>query len=88
MLINSVQITCESHLSSLDFLIFDKISAGVVPEFGTLITFILYSNAFFNPLREMAELVTQVQSAIASWNRIHKILMMLSIYSFFFEIKN
>ena len=58
----------------IQILIFDKIGAGSAPEFGALITFILYSNSFFNPLKEMAELFSQFQTSIASWTRISKIL--------------
>lgn len=58
----------------IQILIFDKVAAGQVPEFGTLITFILYSNSFFGPLRELGELFSQIQTGIASWSRINKIL--------------
>ena len=58
----------------IQILLLDKIAAGVMPEFGSLLTFILYANIFFNPLKEMAELFAQVQTAIASWTRINKIL--------------
>src|SRR5690606_19548953 len=40
----------------IQILIIDKYMAGQMPEFGTLITFILYSNSFFGPLRELGEL--------------------------------
>ena len=58
----------------IQLLIIDKVSVGMIPEFGTLITFILYSNSFFSPLRELGDLFTQIQTAIASWGRISKIL--------------
>jgi ATP-binding cassette, subfamily B, bacterial len=58
----------------IQILIFDKISQGAAPEFGSLLTFILYSSAFFTPLRELGELFTQLQTGIASWTRILKIL--------------
>lgn len=58
----------------IQILIFDKFAAGQMPEFGTLITFILYSNSFFGPLRELGELFSQMQTAIASWTRINRIL--------------
>lgn len=58
----------------IQILIFDKVSMQQMPEFGTLITFILYSNSFFGPLRELGELFTQMQTGIASWTRINKIL--------------
>lgn len=62
----------------IQILIFDKFAAGQIPEFGSLITFILYSNSFFNPLRELGELFTQLQTGIASWTRINKILRLES----------
>jgi len=58
----------------IQILILDKIALRSMPEFGTLITFILYSSSFFNPLKEMAELFSQVQTGIASWTRINSIL--------------
>lgn len=62
----------------IQYLLIDKIAAGQMPEFGSLLTFILYANLFFNPLREMAELFSQMQTAIASWGRIIKILSLES----------
>lgn len=62
----------------IQILIFDKVAGGVAPEFGTLITFILYSNSFFSPLKELGELFAQMQTAIASWTRINKILKLQS----------
>lgn len=59
---------------AIQFLIFDKIAANQMPEIGSLLTFILYSSAFFNPLREMAELFSQIQTGIASWTRIYNIV--------------
>ncbi len=58
----------------IQLLIFDKINAHTMPEFGSLLTFILYSNTFFNPLKELAEIFSQVQTAIASWSRIYTLL--------------
>jgi len=58
----------------IQILIIDKLQAGLTIEFGTLLAFILYSSTFFGPLKEMAELFTQVQVAIASWSRIFTLL--------------
>ncbi|MEO6728764.1 MAG: ABC transporter ATP-binding protein [Candidatus Dojkabacteria bacterium] len=59
---------------SIQILIIDKLQMGVAPEFGTLLAFILYSSTFFGPLKEMAELFTQVQVAVSSWSRIYTLL--------------
>lgn len=61
-------------IGGIHILILDKVYAGQMPEFGTLLAFILYSNTFFGPLKEMAELFTQMQVAIASWSRIFTLL--------------
>ncbi|MCA9380812.1 ABC transporter ATP-binding protein [Candidatus Dojkabacteria bacterium] len=58
----------------IQILLIDKIQMGAAPEFGTLLTFILYSSSFFNPLKEMGELFSQLQVAIASWSRIYRLL--------------
>lgn len=58
----------------IQILLIDKIEAGQAPEFGTLLTFILYSSSFFNPLKEMGELFSQLQVAIASWTRIYRLI--------------
>ncbi|MFS8131432.1 MAG: ABC transporter ATP-binding protein, partial [Candidatus Dojkabacteria bacterium] len=58
----------------IQILILDKLQAGITPEFGTLLAFILYSSTFFNPLKEMAELFTQFQVAVSSWSRIYTLL--------------
>lgn len=62
----------------IHILILDKISAGVMPEFGTLLTFILYSSTFFGPLKEMADLFSQLQVAVSSWSRIYSLLRLES----------
>jgi len=62
----------------IQLLILDKISLHSIPEFGTLITFILYSNSFFTPLKEMGELFSQFQTAAAGWTRITRILRLTS----------
>jgi ATP-binding cassette subfamily B protein len=61
-------------IGGIQILILDRIAAHGTVEFGTLLTFILYSNTFFGPLKEMAELFTQLQVAIASWSRIFTLL--------------
>ena len=43
---------------------------------GLLISFILYANNFYNPLRQLAALWASLQAALASWDRIHDILVM------------
>ncbi len=65
-------------IGSIHILILDKFAAGQAPEFGTLLAFILYSSTFFGPLKEMAELFTQIQVAIASWSRIFTLLRLES----------
>jgi ATP-binding cassette subfamily B protein len=65
-------------VTGIQLLIIDKFTAGQMPEFGTLLTFILYSSSFFGPLREMGELFTQMQTSIASWGRINKLLRLQS----------
>lgn len=62
----------------IQILIFDKLAIGAMPEFGSLLTFILYSNSFFGPLREMGDLFAQLQTGIASWTRINRILKLES----------
>ncbi len=53
------------------------ISAG---EFtiGLLISFLAYANNFYNPLRQLASLWANFQTALASWDRVHEILVMES----------
>ncbi len=62
----------------IQLLIFDKVATQQMPEIGTLLTFILYSNSFFGPLRELGELFSQFQTAIASWTRIYRLLRLES----------
>jgi ATP-binding cassette subfamily B protein len=45
---------------------------------GFLISFFMYANSFYDPLRQMAALWASFQLAIASWDRISKILSMES----------
>lgn len=41
---------------------------------GLLISFLSYSNNFYNPLRQLAALWASFQQAMASWDRVHEIL--------------
>ncbi len=43
---------------------------------GLLISFLSYANNFYNPLRHLAALWASFQSALASWDRVHEILVM------------
>lgn len=43
---------------------------------GLLISFLSYANNFYNPLRQIAALWANFQTALASWDRIHEILLM------------
>ncbi len=43
---------------------------------GLLISFISYANNFYNPLRQLAALWASFQAALASWDRVHEILIM------------
>ncbi len=43
---------------------------------GLLISFIAYVNNFYNPLRQLAALWANFQAALASWDRVHEILVM------------
>ncbi len=43
---------------------------------GLLISFLAYANNFYNPLRQLAALWASFQSALASWDRIHEILVL------------
>lgn len=51
------------------------ISAGHF-TIGLLISFLSYSNNFYNPLRQLAALWASFQTALASWDRVHEILVM------------
>jgi ATP-binding cassette subfamily B protein len=46
--------------------------------FGLLISFLTYISRFYDPLRQMANLWTTFQVALAGWDRIHAILLMRS----------
>ncbi len=41
---------------------------------GLLVSFVIYTTRFYDPLREMARLWATLQSALAAWDRIGKIL--------------
>ena len=43
---------------------------------GLLIGFLSYANNFYNPLRQIAALWSNFQTALASWDRVHEILLM------------
>lgn len=43
---------------------------------GLLISFLAYSTNFYNPMRHMAALWASFQAAMASWDRVHDILVM------------
>lgn len=43
-------------------------------EFGTLISYVLYVDRFYSPLRIMASLFAQLQTALAAWSRISELL--------------
>ncbi len=43
---------------------------------GLLISFLAYANNFYNPLRHLAALWASFQTALASWDRVHEILVM------------
>ncbi len=43
---------------------------------GLLISFLAYANNFYNPLRQLAALWANFQTALASWDRVHEILVM------------
>lgn len=43
---------------------------------GLLISFLSYSNSFYNPLRQIAALFTSLQTALASWDRVSEILLL------------
>ncbi len=51
----------------------DMIQSGEV-TFGTLASFILYVDRFYQPLRIMAQLFTSIQTSRAAWTRISRIL--------------
>ncbi len=43
---------------------------------GLLISFLAYASNFYNPLRQLAALWASFQAALASWDRVHEILVM------------
>lgn len=45
---------------------------------GLLISFLSYANNFYNPLRQLAALWANFQTAMASWERVHEILVLES----------
>jgi ATP-binding cassette subfamily B protein len=53
----------------------ELISAGNF-TIGLLISFLAYANNFYNPLRQLAALWANFQTALASWDRVHEILVL------------
>lgn len=47
-------------------------------EFGTLISYILYVDRFYSPLRIMTSLFASIQTSLAAWSRISNILALES----------
>ncbi|PKM89338.1 multidrug ABC transporter [Candidatus Falkowbacteria bacterium HGW-Falkowbacteria-2] len=45
---------------------------------GLLISFLMYANTFYGPLRQLAALWASLQAALASWDRVHDILTLES----------
>ncbi|HRH33270.1 MAG TPA: ABC transporter ATP-binding protein [bacterium] len=43
---------------------------------GLLISFLSYAHSFYNPLRQLAALWSSFQTALASWDRVHEILVL------------
>lgn len=43
---------------------------------GLLISFLSYANYFYNPLKQIAGLWASFQTALASWDRVHEILVL------------
>jgi ATP-binding cassette subfamily B protein len=50
--------------------------AGGTLTFGILISYLAYVTRFYDPLRQMAQLWANLQSALAGWDRINEILVM------------
>ncbi len=47
-------------------------------EFGTLISYVLYVDRFYSPLRIMASLFASIQTSLAAWSRISELLSLQS----------
>lgn len=43
---------------------------------GLLISFLAYANNFYNPMRQLAAMWASFQTALASWDRVHEILIL------------
>lgn len=67
------------HIAQIVILIYgvSLISGGEL-SIGLLISFIAYSNRFFEPLRLLASMWVSIQSALAGWRRIAEILSLES----------
>lgn len=68
-----------SNLGQLIVLVYGiaLITAGQF-SIGLLISFLAYANNFYNPLRQLAALWANFQAALASWDRVHEILVLES----------
>lgn len=47
---------------------------GIIPSFGTITAFIIYTRLFSQPLNQLAQVATQLQSALAASERVFDIL--------------
>jgi ATP-binding cassette subfamily B protein len=54
------------------------IGAGSTMTYGLLISYLAYANRFYDPLRQMAAIWADLQTALAAWERISRVLAMHS----------
>jgi len=54
------------------------ITAGASMTYGLLISYLAYTNRFYDPLRQMAAIWADFQTALAAWERISQVLEMKS----------
>jgi ATP-binding cassette subfamily B protein len=47
---------------------------GNVVDFGVLISYVLYVDRFYSPLRIMASLFSSIQTSVAAWSRVSELL--------------
>ncbi len=47
---------------------------GIIPSFGTIAAFIIYTRLFSQPLNQLAQVATQLQSALAASERVFEVL--------------
>lgn len=66
-----------SNIGQLIILVYGifLISRGLF-TIGLLIGFLSYASSFYNPLRQLAALWANFQTALASWDRVHDILLL------------